>query len=39
VAEEVENPMDQEKSDFPRKGMVMVFGLASSGLDRDDHIA
>lgn len=31
--------MDQEKREFPRKGMAMLFGLASSGLDRDDDIA
>lgn len=31
--------MDQEESEFPRKGVAMLFGLASSGLDRDDDIA
>ena len=30
--------MDQEKSQFPAKRMAVLFSLASSCLDRDDHI-
>jgi hypothetical protein len=35
----VQDAVDQEQRYFVGKGMAVFFGLVSSGLDRDDHIA
>lgn len=39
IADEVQDSVDQEQCELPSQRVSMFFGLARSGIDRDDDIA